>query len=306
MQVIVIINSSAGTVANAGEGALTPGVVDRSCRRAGLYPEIQYIEPDHIAEAIREAAARRPDAIIVGGGDGTLNTAAGILADSGIPLGILPLGTLNHFSKDLNLPADFEQALAVASNGHAVPIDVAEVNGRIFINNCSIGAYPEAVRRRDRLREQRGHGKWWAMTLAWLDVLRHLRRLRLELKIDDVAHPRRTPLLLVSNNRYSGNLFSSNLRDHLDAGELWIYTTRAHRFFPLVRLAAMALLGRLDDASDFESWPARNAAVSLDGKKIKAGIDGELVELELPLHFRIRPGALLVLAPLVAAEVKAQ
>lgn len=305
MQMVVIINASAGTVAAAGE-ALTPEALRSAFENAGAHPEIHYVKPEKIAEALRAAVARRPECIVVGGGDGTLNTAAGMLVGTDIALGVLPLGTLNHFSKDLKIPGEIAPAVELIVAGNIAAIDVAEVNGRFFLNNCSIGAYPAAVQRRDALRAQRGHGKWRAMTLAWIEVFRNLRRLRLSLKIDTAPLQRRSPFLLVSNNHYTGTLFSKSLREHLDGGKLWAYTTRAHRTFPLLRLGLMALLGRLEQADDFESWSAEAIEVSLPGEKINAGIDGEVVEFTVPLRFKIRKGSLRVVAPAVTAAVSAK
>lgn len=296
MQIHVIINSSAGTVTNATSD-LTPAAVEAAFREAGLNPEIHYVAAEEIGPATRAALAKRPDAIVVGGGDGTLNTAAGILVDTRLPLGILPLGTLNHFSKDLQIPNELAAAVAIIAAQHVRAVDVAEVNGRIFLNNCSIGAYPQAVRRRDELRERHGHGKWRAMTRAWIEVLRNLRRLRVQLTIDQKTVSRRTPVVLVSNNHYVGQLFSSQLREQLDEGKFWVYTTRHYRVLPLLRLTFLAAVGRLEEANGFECWAAKEATLMAQGTSIKAGTDGEVTDFQLPLRFRIRPGALQVFAP---------
>ena len=273
VQVCVIINSSSGTVAQAGS-SLAPAAVELAFREAGLHPEIHYVSAADLAATVRAGLAKRPDAVVVGGGDGTLSSVAGILVDGETPLGILPFGTLNHFSKDLQISDDLVRAVAIIAAQHVRRVDVAEVNGRVFLNNCSIGAYPEAVRRRDELREDRGHGKWWSMTFASLEVLRNLRRLRVQLTVDQQTVARRTPVVLISNNRYTGHLFSRSLRGQMDAGEIWVYTTRSHRFFPLLRLAFLAALGRLDQAEDFESWSAKQVTLTVPGSSLKAGIDG--------------------------------
>lgn len=299
MQVCVIINSSAGAVAQA-DASLAPATVERVFRAAGLNPEINYVPGAEIAAAVQAAVVKRPDAVVVGGGDGTLSSVAGTLLEAKIPLGILPCGTLNHFSKDLQIPSDLAQAVAIIAAGNVRSVDVAEVNGRIFLNNCSIGAYPEAVRRRDELRQRQGLGKWWAMTFASIRVLRNLRRLRVELTVDQKPLARRTPVVLISNNHYAGHLFSRNLRDRLDAGELWVYTTRVHRIFPLLRLALLAAIGRLDEAKDFEAWGTKQVSLAMAGRALKVGIDGEVVEIQLPLRFSIRAAALKVLAPPLA------
>src|SRR5690606_10208238 len=151
----------------------------------------------------RAIVAERPQALIVGGGDGSVSTAAQCLAGTGIALGVLPLGTLNHFARDLGLPLDWREAVEALAQAECRAIDVAEVNGRVFVNNCSIGAYAEAVRKRDALRSMHGTGKWWAMALATLAVFRRLRRIRIRVTAGGVARPLRTPFVVVSNNQYT-------------------------------------------------------------------------------------------------------
>ena len=109
-----------------------------------------------IIEAARHAARQKPWAIVAGGGDGTINAVASTLVGSNIALGVLPLGTLNHFAKDLNIPLELEAAAHNIIAGHASQIDVGEVNGRIFLNNSSLGLYPTLVRQRKKQQEQLG------------------------------------------------------------------------------------------------------------------------------------------------------
>jgi diacylglycerol kinase family enzyme len=104
-------------------------------------------------KSLREAAARAVAdptcaVVVAGGGDGTVNAVAGVLAGTEKPLGVLPLGTLNHFAKDLGIPHEVERAVQLLGTGAPRRVDVAEVNGRVFVNNSSIGVYPLAVRER--------------------------------------------------------------------------------------------------------------------------------------------------------------
>src|SRR5207342_1025227 len=115
-------------------------------RSAGVAATFDLVDGGRIEEAaaaaMEMAALGSIDAVIVGGGDGTVRAVAGAVAGSNVPLGILPLGTLNHFARDIGLPIDLEQAVAVIVAGHHRRVDLAEVNGRVFINNSSVGIYP--------------------------------------------------------------------------------------------------------------------------------------------------------------------
>src|SRR4029450_8027864 len=160
------------------------------------------------------------------GGDGTVSCAASVMAGGEKPLGILPLGTLNHFARDIGLPTDLDAAAAAISAGRWRDVDVGEVNGRVFVNNCSLGVYPEAVRGRESRRD-RGAPKWPAMLQAMRDALRRLPLLRLTLRTDDTTMRVATPLLRVVNTRSQTALLRLGQRQSLDEGRLWVYLTRS-------------------------------------------------------------------------------
>ena len=233
--------------------------------------------------------------MFVGGGDGSISTAARCLAEGNVPLGVLPLGTLNHFAKDLDLPDDWKEAAAVLARGRVRTVDMGEVNGRPFINNCSLGAYPDAVLRRESI-QRRGRGKWVAMTLATMTQFRRLRRIRFTLKLPDRVVPLRSPFVLVSNNQYTGHVLARRLRPRLDGGQLWLYTTRAKGRFGLLRLVWQSLVHRLDDAEGLESYAFDAAEIATEYRRLPVGTDGEVVDVHAPLSLRIRRGALKVLA----------
>lgn len=303
MRVTVILNERAGALAQPGNGSSwTLDALRSALTDAGIDAEVRLTRPGGVSEAVREALSARNgyEAIVVGGGDGTLGCAAGVLADSALPMGVLPLGTLNHFAKDLGLPTDLAGCVNVLARGQTRCVDIAEVNGRPFINNCSIGAYPEAVRRRDALRRQHGLGKWRAMLVASLEVLKKLRRLRVSIEIPNEILIRRTPFVIVANNRYSGQILSRQLRPRLDEGTLCTYVTRAHRVAPLLRLAWRTMTAGIDAAEQLETRDAPELTVTLQETDPAIATDGEVFQVRSPLRFRVRPRALRVLAPVAA------
>jgi YegS/Rv2252/BmrU family lipid kinase len=295
VRTIAVINASGGAP-DLKSGELTPAKVQQLFAGKGVEVDVRFAAGEGLEEALQEAIAAEPELLIVGGGDGTISSAARALRGRPIVLGVLPLGTLNHFAKDLGIET-VEHALAAISKRHTRLVDTGSLNGRTFINNCSIGPYPKAVKRRQTLQQTRGYKKGYAMVIAILGVMRNLRRMRVAIDSDGESRLRRTPVVLVSNNRYTGSFFSTQLRPQLSAGNLWVYTIRAHRFAPLVRLAALALLGRLERADEFECWPAKSVTISLPGETIEVGIDGEVLRCPLPLRLQIHPGALRVICP---------
>ena len=127
---------------------------------------------DEIADALKTAVGERPSAIVAAGGDGTVSAVVAAIVDTDIALGVLPLGTLNHFAKDLGLPLDLEAAVDRLLSGATRRVDVGEVNGRTFVNNSSLGLYPDIVRDRERQQKRLGRRKWPAFALACLSALR--------------------------------------------------------------------------------------------------------------------------------------
>ncbi len=139
--------------------------------------DIRFVDGEGLHDAAKRALAEakrgEADAIVVGGGDGSIRAVAGVLADSDVPLGVVPLGTLNHFAKDLGIPLPVEDAAATIAAGRTRVVDLAEVNGETFINNSSIGIYPYMVIDRERRRAQHKLAKWMAMVPAFFRMLRH-------------------------------------------------------------------------------------------------------------------------------------
>jgi diacylglycerol kinase family enzyme len=296
MKAIVVYNEKAGSV-----GTRTDGLSSESLREAfavaGINAEIHGATGTGIDAALREAVAQRPVAVYAGGGDGTVSAAAGFLVDTDIVLGVLPLGTLNHFARDLGVPLAWRDAITVLASAPIRAVDVAEMNGRIFINNCSLGSYAEAVRRRDALRQEKGRGKWRAMIVVSWTVFRELRRLRLQIDTPEGSFALRAPFVLVANNRYTGSVLASSLRPQLDGGRLWLYTTRAHRHAALLRLMWQVLIRRIDAADELEVRSLTETTITVAGGPAPVAADGELLNMKPPLHFKIRPAALRVFAP---------
>jgi diacylglycerol kinase family enzyme len=298
MKFIVIINREAGAVARAA-GEFSAEEVAREFASRGVQADVRMVAPVAVEPALRDAIAARPHAVVIGGGDGTVRGAAALLAGTGVSLGVFPLGTLNHFAKDLGVPSAWREAVAALAFGVVREVDVAEVNGHVFVNNCSLGAYAEAVRRRDALRRRRGHGKWLAMAKAVFAVFRRLRRLRLRIVVAGAERRVRTPLVVVANNRYSGHVLGPSLRDRLDEGRLWLYTAHVHRHLPVLRLVWQALTRSRPDAADaLDAEAAVEITIAGEtGRAVPVAADGELLDVKSPFVFRTRPRALRVLAP---------
>ncbi len=250
-----------------------------------------------IAQLARRAAEQRPPVIVVGGGDGTVNCVASVVVGTESALGVLPLGTLNHFAKDLNIPLALPEAVQTIVAGHVQRVDVGEVNGQIFLNNSSLGLYPHMVRHRDILRRRLGAGKWPAAFWAAFTVARRRPFLSVSLREADGERRYRTPLVFVGNNVYAIDGFNLGGRERLDAGELSLYVVSRPNRWAVLTLGARALFGRMRQARDFETRTAQELAVETRGTHIAVATDGEVRDTATPLHYKIRRGALRVIVP---------
>jgi diacylglycerol kinase family enzyme len=291
-------------IVNAGGGSFTAGAEAEDARlteafaAAGIEADVRITEPGDIADAFRDAAgAAGLDGVVAGGGDGTLSCAAGHLAGTGRPLGILPLGTLNHLARDTGIPVEEAEAIALIAAGHVRAIDVAEVNGRVFVNNSSVGLYPDMVRLREAQQERTGRSKRLAMLSASLASLRSFRRRRLWISAAGLELPIYTPLLFVGNNRYQVNLLALGQRERLDGGELSLYAVRARGRAHLLWAGVRGLFGKLDQQRDFVTHYGTEAEIASNRPALSVSVDGETVLMETPLCYRIRPKALNIFAP---------
>jgi diacylglycerol kinase family enzyme len=266
-------------------------------KAAGLELDIGHVPGDQVEVALRAFVGKQPDAVIAGGGDGTVSAAADALAGTGIPLGVLPLGTLNHFAKDAGIPLMPEDAARLIARPSFQTIDLAEVNGRHFINNSSIGLYPRMVRIREEQRIRLGRGKWPAMLSAFIHVFRRPTCIALQVRANGESAEREVPFVFIGNNIYRFDLFTLGGREALDAGVLSLYTAKRCGRFSLLRLATRAVLNRLDQGRDFEARAVPDVVIDIPRPRIRAACDGEIMTLAPPLRYRIHPGALKIIAP---------
>ena len=249
-----------------------------------------------IVELARRAASSEVKVIVAGGGDGTISSVAAEVIGTKKVLGVLPLGTLNHFAKDLQISLELENAVQTIIAGHEIAVDVGEVNGRIFLNNSSLGLYPNIVHEREQ-KQRLGGGKWPAFLWAAVSVFRRYPFLKIRLNVEGEELTLKTPFVFIGNNEYLMETLEIGRRACLDTGRLSMYVTNRMGRLGLIRLALRALFGGLHQETDFLALQAKEIWLGTKHRRLRVALDGEVTVMQPPLHYRIHPRGLRVLAP---------
>jgi len=293
-QITVILNGEAG----AGHGDAIADDLRARFRAHGM--EATVILAKGGAELIASARAAVQQGVPMvagGGGDGTQNAVAAQLAGTNIPYGVLPMGTLNHFAKDLGIPLDLDGAVRTIATGVPKQVDVGEVNDQVFLNNSSLGLYPDIVRDREKQQSRLKRGKWPAAMWATVTALRRYPFLSVRMQADDTRLARRTPFVFIGNNEYIMQGLNIGARGRLDGGTLSLYVAQRPGRLGLLRFALRAMLGGLKEERDFDILLAREMTIETRHKHLHVAFDGEVGKMTTPLRYRIRPGALTVMVP---------
>ena len=271
--------------------------VTEGFRRASAgEPEIRIVEGPLVRMAASDALARGSKILVAGGGDGTVSSVASAIEGSDAALGILPLGTLNHFAKDVGVPLDLDDAIRVVAAGRLIRVDVADVNGHSFINNASIGMYASLIAERQAL-QRLGRHKWLAHGLAAARVWRRYHRLHVLLGGDGRQRALRTPFVFIGNNEYQLSGLELGGRTTLDAGRLQVCMAPGMPRHRVARMILVAIFGDICRLEGFESFTASQVTLNVRTSRQRVSLDGEVITLDNPLTFRIRPRILPVMVP---------
>ena len=234
---------------------------------------------------------------VAAGGDGTVNAVAAACAGSERVMGVLPVGTLNHFARDLGVSLRLGEAIKLVATGADRRVDLAEANGVLFVNNSSLGMYPAMVLDRDRLRKG-GGSKWWAMVRASARAFARFRCLEVDMEFEGEVRHCRTALLFVGNNRYEKEGGQIGQRKRLDEGVLSVALIAGTTRWGMLKVLAAALVGRVKDAGELEEFVVTSFKVRAHGRRrLRVAFDGEVKRMRGPLEYKARPRALRVIAP---------
>lgn len=263
--------------------------------------ESRIVGGDDLIAALRQAAGEA-DVLLAGGGDGTISAAAAIAFDRGIPLAVLPAGTMNLFARSLGLPLDLDAAVEALAEGAVAGVDIATANGRPFVHQFSVGLHAKLVKLRDTLSYNSRWGKMLASCRAFFTVMTRPPNFTVEMVTERGLTRRRVSAVAVSNNPFGEG--HAPHADVLDAGLLGIYLAPPLSLAAAVKLASGVMAGRWSHLPELVQDEARKALLRFPQRKSSAlaVVDGELVSLQPRIEIAIHPRALQVVLPRPALE----
>ena len=263
---------------------------------------------DEVCRRAVRLAAERSGVVVAAGGDGTINAVAAAVLGTCCPFGVLPQGTFNYFGRVNGIPQETEAAAGALLRASISPVQVGEVNGRLFLVNASLGLYPQLLEDRESWKRQFGRSRFVAFLSGVATLVQARGQLQLEIELAGQNAALRTPTLFVGNNHLQLTRvgIDENHAGAVNRGELTGIALRPIGTLALFGLLARGLLGRLGEADSVDSFSFRRLTVTPRGaKKVKVATDGEIAWMKTPLVFQVAadPLMLLVPAPADRAEI---
>lgn len=265
--------------------------------KAGL--EAEAVPPEQLEKHIKQAIDAGAKRILVAGGDGTIATAAALVAKTDRELAVLPSGTLNHFAKAHGIPTDLEKAALVAANGQVVPADIGYVNDSVFLNTSSIGAYVTFVRVRERFEKYVGYriASIFALARTWAG----LRTFTVTLEVEGTRKTYRSSMVFIGSGERELKLptLGNRVKNGRRGLHVMIVGGRKRSRLFAVALAGIARGTRgAEELPEFDDFLVEGCRIDLTRPTATVGVDGELKRFGTPLDYRIERDALrLVVAP---------
>ncbi|HEX7636217.1 MAG TPA: diacylglycerol kinase family protein [Noviherbaspirillum sp.] len=297
LPITVLMNASSGSA----DKSAARMAVDTILRAAGRNVELLLARrPRDLPMLAQQAAATRPGILVAAGGDGTLNAVASAAHARGLPFAVIPLGTFNYFARNLDIPLDSASAARVIIEGRVRRVPIGQVNGRLFLNNASIGLYRRLIEHRELHKKRFGRNRVVALLSGLATLLREHRVYLLHLEIDGQSLTLSSLMVFFGRNALQMEHLGLDEALCVARGELAVLALREVDRLELLGLALRGALARLETAQNLRQYCALKVQVDwLDGRdrRIRVAVDGELVECTLPLVIETVPDALQVIVP---------
>lgn len=295
------MNCMAGTALEAGDTDF-PGSVRAAFAKAGAEVDILTPPADELTRHVREVAGRG-GLIIAAGGDGTIQSVARGVLGTPAAMAVLPVGTFNHFAKELQMPLELDAAAQAIVQGQRQQIPVPMVNGEPFLSFAAVGLYARAIRHREAQRRARQRSKPLAMLVALWQVIRRPTFRRVRIEIGQTVLRRLTPSVIVACNEYQLRTMGLTDEFELDRNHLNLVITRADTRLAVLRFIFRGLMGNLQKTTEVLTAPVVRVVTRHRHEPVV--LDGELATLQMPLNFAMSPVPLTVIVPPPALRAEA-
>lgn len=289
----VIINANSGA-RRAEEMKL---ILERVLSGSGRSYGISITRRSNLAQIINEKAATDCEILVAAGGDGTASAVAEAALKRRRILGVLPLGTFNYFARRLGIPLDLEAAARVILEGETKAVSVLDLDGRLVLNNTSIGVLSAALLRRKQLYQRWGRSQLNTYLSVLLTLFQAPPRLRVRLGTGQGEIVRETPMVMVCSNAFQIENFALAGQECLERNQFAVYVARMAGRWTLFRLGLRTLLRRLRVGVDYEVICVSDLTIETLRRRLRATLDGEIETIDSPMRVQMNPAQLLVRAP---------
>lgn len=296
MHIIAVLNRDGGTLRTMDLDAFCAQAVATFARH-GHQLECEVVSGRNVKASLRRAATTEGvDAVLAGGGDGTISTAASIAYETGMPLAVLPVGTMNLFARALKVPLDLNEALEAIAGGEVGAVDIATANDRPFVHQFGVGIHARLVRIRENMTYGSRIGKMLASLRSIAAAAVNPPQFDAELQTRKGIEQRRVSGIAVSNNPLGDGQIHA---DRLDAGMLGVYIAGPVSTSALLKLAVDVFMGTWRASPDVSEKEVAEVTLHFPKRKrsARAVIDGELIKLDRSVTLKVHPGALKVVLP---------
>ncbi len=289
----VILNAKSGS--QKAEEA--HNAIERVLSQSGRPYRITVPAKNELGKVVKEKAASECEVLVAAGGDGTICCVAEAALKSGKTLGVIPLGTFNYFAKNLGISLEPDKATEVLLGDHTVRASVLDLDGRLILNNTSIGIHPAVLLKRRQMYRRWGRNQLSAYVSVIMMAFQPPPRLRVKLALSEGEVARETPLVMVCSNAFQMEAFGLAGKECLAEGKFALYVARMAGPATIFKHGVRTMLRKLRPEIDYEVICTSDVTIETHRRRFRAAVDGELEELKSPLRFRVKSEALCVLAP---------
>jgi diacylglycerol kinase family enzyme len=296
----IIVNARSGRRDAEGKCAVIREVLDAAGSRYQLHVVKDARRLRDTADRVVQDARRDGGAVVIAGGDGSINTVAQAVLGSGCVFGVLPQGTFNYFGRTHGIPEDLAEATRALLNSEVNPVQVGLLNNRLFLVNASLGLYPKLLEDREYYKRQLGRSRLVALWSALVTLWRSHRVLRVRIEGESAGRDIVTKTVFVGNNALQLEQVGIPLAPQLENGRLAVVTLKPVGPMAMIGLMLRGAFGKLDEADSVVSFAARELTVKpkfVLSAWTKVATDGEIFWLRAPLKFRVASEPLLLLKP---------